>query len=288
MKCLTVLFGLFIFVGHACVSYATCSGRCYRLYCGPDGSHGYCTDYIKQRTGFKHSGDAKNWPGNISTSEIRVGDVAVFDFGAYGHVAVVEDIDGSYITISEWNWGPCRTGKCDRTCGVTDNYHRITMRRIPISSVTRFWRPANDHTNNPDGGQTWYIGAHVHVIHDDYRCSTKMPNGKNLCWEPGLDPNEEDGRRNCWNANRWYEVKGSVGSVWKNRTKSNRIVSRDRSMCAEVYNDHPGMGGGSSTGGSWQTNPGESEGTYDNDPFVPNADVSIRYLRIKGPGQCYH
>ena len=47
--------------------------------------------------------------------------------------------------------------------------------------------------------------------------------------------------------------------------------------------------GDSSTGGAWCSGgPYPDDPIYDNDPFVPNADVSIRYLRIKGPGQSHY
>ena len=43
------------------------------------------------------------------------------------------------------------------------------------------------------------------------------------------------------------------------------------------------------TGGAWHSGgPYPDDPIYDNDPFVPNADVSIRYLEIKGPGQSNH
>ncbi len=237
--------------------------------------HGYCTDYIKYRTGFPHSGNAGTWSGNISAQQIRVGDVAIFEptkTNPYGHVAVIEKVDGDYITISEWNYGKKTGDKEKDACGVTQLFHKlhIPYRVVPISSVTRFWRPANDYSNNPDGSQTWYLGQHAHVIHNDYRCSTEMPNGKNLCWEPGLDPNEPDGRRNCWNASKWYEVTGDVGRVWINRTKSDHIIFRDRSMCAEVYNDHSGMGG-----------PGYTDDSGTSNPWAGYAhDVGLKYMKI--------
>ncbi len=257
--------------------------------------HGYCTDYIKYRTGFPHSGDAGTWSGNISSQQIRVGDVAIFGptkTNSYGHVAVIEKIDGNYITISEWNYGKKTGNKEKDACGVTQLFHKlhIPYRVIPISSVTRFWRPVNDYANNPDRSQTWYLGQHAHVIHNDYRCSTELPNGKNLCWESGLDPNEPDGRRNCWNASNWYEVSGSIGRVWVNRTKSDHVISRNRSMCAEVYNSYSGMGGSytpptgnytsNGSGATEHSQPGES----DHQGYVHNVSMDDTEMDISGVG----
>ncbi len=142
----------------------------------------------------------------------------------------------------------------------------------------------SDYTN--DNSPAIFIeGNHTHIIHDDYRCS-KATNGPILCWESGLDPNEPDGRRNCWNGWKWYQFNGEVNEVADHRTDSDWITILDRSMCAVVYNSN---GSGTSTGGAWHSGgPYPDDPIYDNDPFVPNADVSIRYLEIKGPGQSNH
>ncbi len=235
---------LFIFsvLCNSGVSYASCSGSCYDLYCGPSGSHGYCTDYILYRRGVKQSGDAKLWHGGGVNGGVKIGDVAIFDFGSYGHVAVVEGVDGSDIIISEWNFGGCSTSTCDLACGVTDDYKKTEVRSIPISSVTRFWRPEDRVVNNPDGGITYYHGDHTHIIQYNYRCSN------NFCWE-GSGNNWD---LNCYDAHTWYEVSGSV---YHNRTNSSHQTMRDSSMCAEVYADQPGMGG---SGGGLPPVPGDT------------------------------
>ncbi len=210
---------IFVFCFLCDKTYATCTGRCYELYCGPNGSHGYCVDYIVQRRGFRQMGDAREWVGNISRDDVRMGDVAIFDFGSYGHVAIVERKMNTTITISQKNNGPCKTQRCDRACGVTDYYNQITIDTIPINSVSRFWRPADACVDNPDGGQTCYHGETVHIIHPQYRCSN------DLCWERGGDTN-------CYDARRWYQVRGFV---YYNRTKSDSVTERTIDMCAEVY-----------------------------------------------------
>lgn len=135
------LFYLFFTMLNASYVNATCSGTCYDLYCGPNGNHGYCTDYIQHRLGVRQSGDGGNWEGNLDSNDVEVGDVAIFDFGSYGHVAIVDSVNDDSITISEWNWGGCNTERCNPACAVTDNYGIETSRVITKNSVTRFWRP---------------------------------------------------------------------------------------------------------------------------------------------------
>jgi surface antigen len=55
-------------------------------------------------------GNAKTWAVNASSSGIPVttnpvvGSVAVREIGTYGHVAVVESVEGDYLWVSEDNW----------------------------------------------------------------------------------------------------------------------------------------------------------------------------------------
>jgi PKD repeat protein len=118
---------------------------------------------------------------------------------------------------------------------------------------------------------------HTHVIAPNYRCS-KETNGPILCWEAG-------GSTNCWDANEWYQFNGEISEVANHYNDFDWITIKNRLMCAEVYNDNSG----NSHGGTWQPGgPYPGDPIYGNDPFVPNADVSIKYLEIKGPGQSNH
>lgn len=172
------LFGILLanFLLIATNTQATCSSEC-RQYCG----QGYCTDYIFSRLHVKQVGDAKQWKGNISANEVQSGDVAIFVFGKYGHVALVESVDGNYITISEWNFGSCNTSQCDQACGVTDNYGKTTRRRVLVSSVTRFWRPA------------------ISLFNDSTSITLEVRQVSDLAWYP---PN-----KTCINAEKWMRIK---------------------------------------------------------------------------------
>jgi hypothetical protein len=132
----------------ATISFAICDGNCVQ-YCGnPNGSHGYCVDYIQYRLGVSQGGDARTWTGNISVDEVQANDVAIFDFGSYGHVAVVDLIDGNDMVLSEWNWGG-QLVPAGNSCGVTNKYGTLlsTSRKIPKTSATRFWRPSGGSNN---------------------------------------------------------------------------------------------------------------------------------------------
>jgi surface antigen len=54
-------------------------------------------------------GNAKQWPGNAQSDGIpvdhspRVGDVAIYMGGTYGHAMIVESINGSKVTVSSFN-----------------------------------------------------------------------------------------------------------------------------------------------------------------------------------------
>jgi len=124
---------------------ALCFSDCFTTY-----GHGYCTDYIPTKTGGKaQSGDAKYWCGNISSSDVAAGDVAIFVNDKYGHVAYIENVnrDGtgkpSSVELSEWNYGSKYNSPAEEACGKTNEFfnthtpHRV----VSVGSVTRFWRP---------------------------------------------------------------------------------------------------------------------------------------------------
>lgn len=79
-----------------------------------------CTSYaawklsVAGRTGFAYHGSAKKWVNyGTRVTTPKAGDVAVFTTGTWGHVAYVESVSGSTVTISDYNkkgtgqyWGP--------------------------------------------------------------------------------------------------------------------------------------------------------------------------------------
>lgn len=107
---------------------------------------GYCIDHIKNKTGKKQSGDAKNWRGNINKTDVRKGDVAIFNFGSWGHVAYVESVTPApgkgkvvppkTVTVSEMNWkmplDSCLRGP---------NFGVVTTRTIDVNTPAAYWRP---------------------------------------------------------------------------------------------------------------------------------------------------
>ncbi len=124
-------------------------------------------------------------------------------------------------------------------------------------------------------------GNHTHIVHDDYRCS-KEANGPILCWESGLDPNEPDGRRNCWNGWKWYQFNGEVSEVADHRTDSSWLNILDRSMCAQVYNS---SGSGTSVGGNVNNTTEGTGNGYNSDPNDNtwagyDHHVGLNYLKI--------
>ena len=95
-----------------------------------------CTSYVAWRlakagrSGFSRLGNAVNWAGKgTAVTQPRAGDVAVFTDSTVGHVAYVEKVSGSTVTISDYNkhlygryWGPHALTK--------DHYGSPTYRRF--------------------------------------------------------------------------------------------------------------------------------------------------------------
>jgi len=111
-------------------------------------------------------------------------------------------------------------------------------------------------------------GEHTHRIHPKkYRCSN------NLCWSPSWKANMgvSDGNLNCWDADHWYEMKDG--------NPCERVTTRDRSMCEEVYNDAPGEDPGN--GGGDPTDPPVTE-----NPWIGyKSRAGIRYVRASKEGK---
>jgi len=66
------------------------SASSYAADCSQYLGRGYCTDYIAYATRQRQAGNAQDWKGDHDLSKLVQGDVAIFDFGTYGHVAFVE------------------------------------------------------------------------------------------------------------------------------------------------------------------------------------------------------
>lgn len=130
---------------------------------------GYCVDYIKEKI--------PEFPIPLSTtaivslknkpvSEITEGDVAIFNFSNYWHVAYVEKVHRDQkgvarsIDVSEMNFGNRLTRNEFRTkwksrnerewqraicCGVTDRYDELSYRNnIELDTVKQIWSPDPD------------------------------------------------------------------------------------------------------------------------------------------------
>lgn len=127
---------------------------------------GYCVDYIKTRI--------PSFPIPKSTTEIAAlknkdipeveeGDVAMFNFSNYWHVAYVEKVhldpqgNAAAIDVSEMNYGDQMSydeyrkkwkrksrseWKRALCCGVTDNYDQTGSRKnIALNTVKQIWSP---------------------------------------------------------------------------------------------------------------------------------------------------
>jgi surface antigen len=90
-------------------------------------AYGYCTYYVASRRGVPSNwGNANTWYYNAQASGFRVGSVPVpgaiawTGAGYYGHVAYVEAVNGSNVTVSEMNYN--------------GNWNRVTSRTVPAST----------------------------------------------------------------------------------------------------------------------------------------------------------
>lgn len=130
---------------------------------------GYCVDYIKEKIpGFPipqnttEIASLKNKP----VSEITEGDVAMFNFSNYWHVAYVEKVHRDQkgaarsIDVSEMNFGDRLTrdefmakwkSRNEREwqraicCGVTDRYDELSYRKnIELDTLKQIWSPEPD------------------------------------------------------------------------------------------------------------------------------------------------
>lgn len=86
---------------------------------------GYCTDYVAQKVKVTWSGNANQWLANATAQGYRVdfrplpASILVTNESRYGHVAYIESVEGSKVTISEWNYAG-RFKKTIRTLDISD------------------------------------------------------------------------------------------------------------------------------------------------------------------------
>jgi hypothetical protein len=145
---------------------------------------GYCVDYVKSRI--------PTFPApksvaeitvlkNRETSQVKEGDVAIFDLGKYWHVAYVEKVHldhkgtataidvsemnfGEQLTFEEyknrWNTGSESEWKRAVCCGVTKNFEQRSMRKnIALTSNVHIWSPdtAAAHENSGRHGDDTFL-----------------------------------------------------------------------------------------------------------------------------------
>lgn len=88
-------------------------------------ARGQCTDYVAQKTTVTWRGNASKWipnarsQGYVVDKNPTVGGILVTGESRYGHVTYIEKVEGTKVTISEWNFA----GK-----------YKLTIRTLDISN----------------------------------------------------------------------------------------------------------------------------------------------------------
>lgn len=109
---------------------------------------GYSVDYIEQRTGQRPAGNmAQNWRANLEPQDVQAGDVVFVHVesadGKGQRAEVVDEVlrlaDGS---ISGFRTSSMNIGKMVLPqCHVTENFGKVSRRRVAFDRVERAWRP---------------------------------------------------------------------------------------------------------------------------------------------------
>ncbi len=109
---------------------------------------GYSVDYIEQRTGERPSGNmAQDWRANLDPKDAMPGDVVFIGVdsidGKGQRAEVVEAVgrnpDGS---IKGFRTSSMNIGKTvEPQCHITENFGKVTVRRVAFERVIRAWRP---------------------------------------------------------------------------------------------------------------------------------------------------
>ncbi len=127
---------------------------------------GYCVDYVKTKIPtFPIPQNTAEIAAlkNRDTRKVTEGDVAIFNFSNYWHVAYVEKVqldlhgNATSIDISEMNfgdqlslndfrnkWKQSSKSEWKRAvcCGVTDTYNQTNARKnVALNTVTQIWSP---------------------------------------------------------------------------------------------------------------------------------------------------
>ena len=135
--------------------------------------------------------------GDHNLDLLQVGDVAIFDLGAYGHVAYVEqvnrDADGTPISVnlSEWNYGSSwKSDHNGQACGATNLFGQLLApprNNVPVSNVNRFWHIGGDH------------------VPPSFFCS-RLSTLYSICWKANVDSS-------CAGGKDWELFAIDTGSV---------------------------------------------------------------------------
>lgn len=139
---------------------------------------GYCVDYVKSKVPafpVPLNPDAMVGLKNKETSQVAVGDVAIFDMGNFWHVAYVEKVrldrrgHAKAVDVSEMNFGRwpryreylSRWSVHDKKeweralrCGVTKNYAHVGSRKnVALKTVKSIWSPAVAESEKDAAGE---------------------------------------------------------------------------------------------------------------------------------------
>lgn len=161
MKRKAVISAVIVITGMATNCYADCDCEDWV------NKGGYCVDYVKTRIPafpIPRSTTEIAALKNKDISDVTEGDVAMFNFSNYWHVAYVEKVhldrqgNATAIDVSEMNYGgemsfdeyKARWRQKSRSewkravcCGVTDNYDQAGFRKnIALNTVKQVWSPA--------------------------------------------------------------------------------------------------------------------------------------------------
>lgn len=140
---------LALLAGVACAVQAQGSGEQFKRDCAAwIAKKGYSSDYIEQRTGARPSGDAaRDWVPNIEPADAQPGDVVLLyveSAGGRGRRAEVVDevLRGADGVVTGWRTSSMNIGRMvEPHCHVTENFGKVSTRRIAADRVVGAWRP---------------------------------------------------------------------------------------------------------------------------------------------------
>jgi len=143
---------------------------------------GYCVDYIKTKIPtFPIPQNTKEIASlkNKGIPDVVEGDVAMFNFSNYWHVAYIEKVhldqqgNATAIDVSEMNYGgqlsfgeyKTKWKRKSRSewkravcCGVTDNYDETSSRKnVALNTVTQIWSPVTAEAVNEERNDSVFV-----------------------------------------------------------------------------------------------------------------------------------